>query len=86
MNNSFREIASEIEKAKKIVLYPHLNMDGDALGSCVALCHVFRDRGIDAHVYISEDIPDNLKFLDNGYCTYGKPANETLKKFAETCQ
>ncbi len=70
MNNSFREIASEIEKAKKIVLYPHLNMDGDALGSCVALCHVFRDRGIDAHVYISEDIPDNLKFLDNGYCTY----------------
>ena len=69
MNNSFREIASEIEKAKKIVLYPHLNMDGDALGSCVSLCRVLRDRGIESHVFICEDIPDNLKFLDKGYCT-----------------
>ena len=68
-NNSFKEIASCVLKAKKIVLYPHLNMDGDTLGSCVALCRVFRDKGIDSHILIVEDIPDNLKFLDNGYCT-----------------
>lgn len=69
MNNSFKEIAAEIKKAKKIVLYPHMHMDGDALGSCVSLCHVFRGEGIESYVYIQEDIPDNLKFLDNGYCT-----------------
>lgn len=70
MNNSFKEIAREIRGAKKIVLYPHINMDGDALGSCVALCRAFRDMGIDSEILISEDIPDNLKFLDKGYCTF----------------
>ena len=68
-NNSFREIAGEILKAKKIVLYPHMNMDGDALGSCVALCHAFDEFGIESRIYIVEDIPDNLVFLNSGYCT-----------------
>ena len=70
MNNSFKEIAAEIGSAKKIVLYPHINMDGDALGSCVALCCAFGIMGIESSILISEDIPDNLKFLDNGYCTF----------------
>ena len=69
MNNSFQEIAAEISSAKKIVLYPHINMDGDALGSCVALCRAFRDSGKESYIMISEEIPDNLSFLDDGYCT-----------------
>lgn len=72
MNNSFTEIAAEIAGANKIILYPHINMDGDTLGSCVALCHLFRETGKESHILIAEDIPDNLKFLDNGYCTFDK--------------
>ena len=74
MNNSFREIAEESKKAKKIILYPHMNMDGDALGSCTALCYAFRKMGIESFVYISEEIPDNLKFLNDGICTYDEDA------------
>lgn len=72
MNNTFGEIAAEISKSKKIVLYPHINMDGDTLGSCVALCCALRNAGKECHILIDEDIPDNLKFLDNGYCTSNK--------------
>ena len=30
--------------------------------------------------------PEKAGKTNNGYCTYGKPANETLRKFAETCR
>lgn len=69
MNNSYTEVAEAIKKADKIILYPHMNMDGDALGSCAALCHALSSMGKSCLILISEEIPDNLKFLDHGICT-----------------
>lgn len=68
-NNTFEEIAGVISKAENILLYPHLNMDGDALGSSVALCSALRKQGKNCYVLIEDDIPANLAFLDKGYCT-----------------
>lgn len=67
-NNSFDELAAVIRGAGKIYIYTHIHMDGDALGSAAALCRVLREMGKDAHVILEDKIPDNLKFLDNGYC------------------
>ena len=51
-----------------ILLFPHINMDGDALGSCTALCLALRSLGKKAYVMISEPVPKNLDFLECG-CT-----------------
>ncbi|MBQ6389186.1 MAG: bifunctional oligoribonuclease/PAP phosphatase NrnA [Mogibacterium sp.] len=52
-----------------ILLFPHINMDGDALGSCSALCLALRSLGKKAYVMINEPVPKNLDFLECGCCT-----------------
>jgi phosphoesterase RecJ-like protein len=69
-NNSLKEIADILTEAESILLYPHVNMDGDCLGSSVALCAALRKMGKDAYVLIEDDIAAFLKFMDKGYCTY----------------
>lgn len=68
-NNTFAELAQVISGAEKILLYPHVNMDGDALGSAAALCKALRNMKKECHILIEDDIPANLQFLDQGYCT-----------------
>ena len=68
-NNTFQEISAVLLAAKKLLLYPHIHMDGDALGSCTALCKALRRAGKEAYILIEEEIPLNLRFLDRGYCT-----------------
>lgn len=67
-NNTIKEIATELNKAEKIVIFPHILMDGDALGSSVALCVGLRKKGKEACIAIEDKIPDYLTFLDKGYC------------------
>ena len=57
MNNSFDEIAKVMLDAQTVLLYPHINMDGDALGSCAALCKALRMAGKQAYILIEENIP-----------------------------
>lgn len=71
-NNSFREIGDELNRAESVLIYPHVNMDGDALGSAAAMCRALRKLGKEAYILIEDDIPSNIKFLDKGYCTYDK--------------
>ncbi len=69
MNNTYKEIARVLEGANSVLLYPHVSPDGDALGSCAALCRALRLKGKTCHVLVEEELPLNLAFLDNGYCT-----------------
>lgn len=68
-NNTFEEIGKILSQGKRILIFPHINMDGDALGSAAALCAALRKSGKECFVLIEDDIPANLKFLDKGYCT-----------------
>lgn len=68
-NNTFEELAAVLLQAEKILLYPHVNMDGDALGSCTALCRALRKMGKNCYVLVEDKVPDNLAFLDRDYCT-----------------
>ena len=63
-NNSLREIAQVLHEAKSILLFPHVNLDGDALGSCAALCRTLRLQGKNVWIMLEDDIPANLRFLD----------------------
>ena len=68
-NDSFAVIAGQLKAAQTILLFPHIHMDGDAMGSCAALCHVLRQMGKDCWVLREDSVPDNLRFLDRGYTT-----------------
>lgn len=68
-NNTFEEIGKVIAGAEKILLYPHLHMDGDAMGSAAALCRALRNSGKTCWILIEDAVPANLAFLDRNYCT-----------------
>lgn len=68
-NDSLKTIAEIIRNNQNILLFPHVRPDGDAIGSCAALCHVLREMGKSCYV-VSDVIPDNLKFLDKGYFVF----------------
>ncbi|MDR1572324.1 MAG: DHH family phosphoesterase [Clostridiales Family XIII bacterium] len=63
------EAAKVLEQARSVLLFPHVTMDGDALGSAAALCAALRKLGKTAHVVIEDEIPETIAFLDRGYCT-----------------
>ncbi|MGF6376223.1 phosphoesterase RecJ-like protein [Clostridiales Family XIII bacterium PM5-7] len=68
-NKAIEAIVNELKQANTILLFPHVNMDGDTLGSAVALCKALRKMNKECHVLIEDEIPSNLQFLDKGYCT-----------------
>ncbi|MEO9891266.1 bifunctional oligoribonuclease/PAP phosphatase NrnA [Aurantibacter sp.] len=57
---------------QKIVIVPHKNPDGDAIGSTVALWHYLKNMGQDVDVVSPNDFPDFLKWI---------PGNEAILNF-----
>jgi len=53
----------EISGARSVLIGTHMNPDGDALGSALALSHFFDAEGIDHEVLCHHSAPANLKFL-----------------------
>lgn len=66
------EIADKIKQAKSAAVFPHINEDPDALGSCFALCEALRDMGKTAVCYVSEPIEKHLEFIGGEYEVYDK--------------
>jgi phosphoesterase RecJ-like protein len=79
--NSLKKIASILNEGDNIFIFPHIMMDGDALGSSAALCRVLRSFGKRAWILIEDSVPDYLKFLDEDFCTY----DDTLIRDPEIC-
>ena len=63
MKNSYKEIAEKLAGLDHIVILPHVNMDGDALGSSSALCVALKSMGKNAAIVTDEATPANLDFL-----------------------
>ena len=68
-NDSIKTIAKVLSKAENILIFPHVNLDGDALGSCAALCGALRKQDKNAWILLEDEIPANLRFLDRNFCT-----------------
>lgn len=71
-NNTYLEIADNLLKSEKILIFPHENMDGDCLGSAAALCQMMRNSGKEAYVVADGKTPRNLDFLESGTLTSNK--------------
>lgn len=64
MNSSeINELQDLLAKPRKIVVVPHRNPDGDAIGSCLALHQFLTARGHHSHLIAPNDYPEFLKWL-----------------------
>ncbi|MBQ3909215.1 MAG: DHH family phosphoesterase, partial [Bacteroidaceae bacterium] len=52
-----------IDEAKRIVICAHVNPDGDAIGSSLALKHWLARRGKEAQVVVPNMFPDFLQWM-----------------------
>ena len=66
---TMRELAQLINSSDQILLFPHSKMDGDAAGSCGALCAALRNQGKEAWIFCDEVVPANLTFLVRDFIT-----------------
>ncbi|MGJ8549139.1 DHH family phosphoesterase [Winogradskyella wichelsiae] len=57
------EIKTLLSTPKNIVIVPHRNPDGDAMGSTLALCHYLKLYNHNAIIITPNDYPDFLKWL-----------------------
>lgn len=71
-SNEFLEVKELLAVPKNIVLVPHRNADGDAIGSSLAMYHYLVDKGHQVKVVSPNEYPDFLKFL---------PASKGVLKF-----
>ncbi len=56
-------LADAITKAKRVLVATHLNPDGDAIGSAVALAHIALHKGADVRILLRAGLPDFLSWL-----------------------
>ena len=59
------ELKPLLESSKKIIVIPHKNPDGDAIGSCIALNEVLKSLGYQSSVISPNNFPDFLKWIDD---------------------
>lgn len=77
MNTSeFKEVKALLSTSKNIVIIPHKNPDGDAIGSTLALYHYLSGLGHNATVITPNDYPNFLKWIP-GESTIIKYDNDT---------
>lgn len=67
-----KAIQELLAERQKIVIVPHKNPDGDAIGSTLGLCHYLNALGHDAVVISPNDYPKFLKWM---------PGNEFIVNF-----
>lgn len=69
-NNALEIIAEKINSANKIIIFPHVLIDGDTFGSSIALCIALRKKGKQAFLLIDDVVPAYLEFLDQQFSTH----------------
>ena len=58
-----KEIKKLLSSPKNIVIVPHKNPDGDAIGACLAISHFLENKGHMVGIVSPNDYPDFLKWL-----------------------
>ena len=63
MKITLQEAADRIRKADKILLTAHINPDGDAVGSSLAMLQILRAMGKHPQIFIDDKLPRNFSVL-----------------------
>ena len=63
MRGTSGDALRELSRVRSIVLTTHINADGDALGSMIALYLFLRQRGIRVNMWLDDELPSMYSFL-----------------------
>ncbi len=85
-----KSFASIFTRADKIVLTAHVSPDGDAVGACLALWHLYKGKGKDVNVVLPDECPDTLSWLPGAkdvivHETSPELSNELIKTADVVC-
>jgi len=81
---SFRELAKRIELAQTFVLTAHINPDGDAIGSEIALFHYLKGLNKSVHILNISATPSSFDFLQ-GSAAVQKYISEQHGFYVDSC-
>ncbi|WP_420400252.1 DHH family phosphoesterase [Flagellimonas sp.] len=78
-------VKSILSQPQNIAIIPHKNPDGDAIGSCLALCFFLKDQGHKATVVAPNDFPKFLKWMPgcNSILNYERENSQAKKVLEE---
>lgn len=62
---TIKELSQAINASNKIVVIPHKNPDGDAIGSSLGLWHYLKEKNKNCAIVVNDAVPDFLDFLPN---------------------
>ena len=85
-----QEMAQQIHlhltsRARRVVVVPHKNPDGDTLGAAVAFLHYLRGNGVDATLWCKTGTSAALSFLPHADELRSDPAIWTDRQFDTVC-
>lgn len=63
LSPAFEKARNIFLQSNKVTITTHMNPDGDAIGSALAMYHFAKIAGIKAKVIINDKVPYNFKFL-----------------------
>lgn len=77
-----QELKNLLSAKQNVVITTHINPDGDAIGSSVALLNFLIKMGHDVSVIVPNDYPDFLKWMKNDelIINYSNSKNESQEK------
>ncbi len=64
MEQEYREIADLIRESDSFIITSHIDPDGDAIGSQLALCSILKRLGKSVKVVSEDPVPDTYRFLE----------------------
>jgi len=70
------KVVQTLKNAKSVAIYAHINVDCDAMGSCLALKNALKDLGKEVDIFINSDFPSNFEFYGDLSFINKKTANE----------
>ncbi|GMN09360.1 bifunctional oligoribonuclease/PAP phosphatase NrnA [Croceitalea sp. MTPC9] len=77
-------VTSLLAKPQNIVIIPHKNPDGDAIGSCLALAHFLKSLGQEPMIITPNDYPKFLKWMPSDNLIYNfEHQNSQSKRLIE---
>lgn len=60
---ALNNILAFLEEEDNLILSAHINPEGDAIGSCLAMAEILRTKGKKAAVYLRDPVPEIYRFL-----------------------
>jgi len=68
---NFKELAKKLIEAKEpVIISTHCCMDGDAIGSEIALAHALKTKGKDVSILNQDTLPDQFNFLQQYFDSF----------------